>query len=252
MQHRWFWVGTVWMALWLATADAADGIHYFRTLDAMLLKDKDDRIVDILAKGTYLMLEGNATAPFRVSRVLEHGHWKKRTGLIKEAGIDVTVVVNQAHYNGSARYILVTKSHFLLELFEFDNTNEYKLYETEVGLGMDRCLPPEEGGRCYYTEPGTYHVRWKVYDPEGIEWCIPDYMINEKRYAEDVDAGQRCFRGNLGKYALNIGASYAIHGTTDTSSLGQKKSHGCIRTGIEPMRTLYFLMDEGDPVFIVP
>jgi lipoprotein-anchoring transpeptidase ErfK/SrfK len=77
-------------------------------------------------------------------------------------------------------------------------------------------------------------------------------MADEERYAEDLEAGQRCFRDSLGKYALNIGSSYAIHGTKDPASLGEKRSHGCIRIGIEPMQTLFSLMNKGDMVYIVP
>lgn len=242
----------VWLAVWLAAADAVSATHYFRTLDPALLTDENHRIVDIFLEGTYLTIEGNATVPFRVGSVLEQGRWERRDGRIKKAGIDVTEVVRQARLNGSARYILISKSRFLLEVFAFDGRHESKRFEAEVGLGMDRCLPPEEGGRCYYTEPGIYRVRWKVYDPEGIEWCIPESMADEERYAEDLESGRRCFRDSLGKYALNIGSSYAIHGTNDPASLGEKRSHGCIRIGIEPMKRLYHLMNERDMVYIVP
>ncbi len=252
MRYRWLKICTVWMAVGLAVADAMGATHYFRTVDATLLKDEHHRIMDIFLDGTYLVIEGNTTAPFRVSKVLEQGEWKRRPGWIKAKGIDVSEVVRQARLDGSARFILVSKSRFLLEVFDFDGRLETKQFEAEVGLGMDRCLPPEEGGRCYYTDPGVYRVRWKVYDPEGIEWCIPESMADEERYAEDLESGRRCFRDSLGKYALNIGSSYAIHGTNDPASLGEKRSHGCIRIGIEPMERLYRLMDERDMVYIVP
>lgn len=250
--YKWLKICSAWMVLWLATADAMGATRYFRTIDPALLKDEHHRIMDIFLEGTYLMIEGNATAPFQVSRVLEQGRWKRRSGLIKKAGIDVSEVVRQARLKGSARFILISKSSFLLEMFEFDGKHETKRFEAEVGLGMDDCLPPEEGGRCYYTEPGIYRVRWKVYDPEGIEWCIPEFMGDEERYAEDLESGRRCFRDSLGKYALNIGSSYAIHGTNDPTSLGEKRSHGCIRIGIKPMETLFHLMNERDMVYIVP
>lgn len=252
MLNRWLKIFTVWMGVLLAATDALGETRYFRTLDTMLLKDGNRHILDVLPKDTYLMGEGNASTSFPVSRVLEEGRWKRRSGVIQEAGIDVTEVVHRAGRKGKARFILITKSRFLLEVYEFNGKHELKRFEAEVGLGMDRCLPPEEGGRCYYTEPGTYQVRWKVYDPEGIEWCIPEHMVEEERYAEDLESGQRCFRGNLGKFALNIGSSYAIHGTNDPSSLGEKRSHGCIRIAIKPMENLFFLVDEGDPVYIVP
>lgn len=252
MFYRWLILFAVWMGVCTASTETVSASHYFRTIDATLLKDGNRRIVDIFLPGTYLIIEGNTTAPFRVSRVLDQGRWKRENGIIKKAGIDVSEVIRQARLNGSALFILITKSRFLLEVFEFDGKHEFKRFEAEVGLGMDRCLPPEEGGRCYYTEPGTYRVRWKVYDPEGIEWCIPESMVDEERYAEDLESGQRCFRDSLGKYALNIGSRYAIHGTNDPSSLGRKRSHGCIRIAIEQMERLFSIMHEGDMVYIVP
>lgn len=151
--------------------------------------------------------------------------------------------------DGVIRYIEVDKSDFELRVVEKSDEQKKVLLKTTVAVGMDRCLPKEKGGKCYYTEPGEYHVRWKVYDPEGIEWCIPKSM--EKEYASSIAQGKRCFRGPLGKYALNIGKTYAIHGTSNPASLGKKVSHGCVRTANQQMARIYSLMDEGDKVYIV-
>jgi lipoprotein-anchoring transpeptidase ErfK/SrfK len=150
---------------------------------------------------------------------------------------------------GVIRYIEVDKTNFELRVVEQTEEQQKVLLKTTVAVGMDRCLPKEKGGKCYYTEPGEYHVRWKVYDPEGIEWCIPKTM--EKEYAKDVAAGKRCFRGPLGSHALNIGKTYAIHGTSNPASLGKKVSHGCVRTANQKMAKIYELMDVGDKVYIV-
>ncbi|MDH5784915.1 MAG: L,D-transpeptidase [Chromatiales bacterium] len=147
------------------------------------------------------------------------------------------------------RYIEVDKSDFELRVVEQRSEGREVLLKTTVALGMDRCLPKSKGGKCYYTEPGEYHVRWKVYDPDGIEWCIPKSM--EKEYVEDIAAGNRCFRGPLGKHALNIGKTYAIHGTPKTETLGTKASHGCVRTANQQMAQIYKMVDEGDKVYIV-
>ncbi len=152
---------------------------------------------------------------------------------------------------GIDRYIVVDKSTFELTVFEKREgwEKEQEILSTTVALGMDRCLPKEKGGRCYYTDPGEYQVRWKVHDPEGIEWCIPKFM--EKEYASSVAAGKRCFRGSIGSHALNIGKSYAIHGTSNPASLGKRASHGCVRARNDVMERIYALMETGDKVYIV-
>lgn len=150
---------------------------------------------------------------------------------------------------GIVRYIEVDKNSFELRVIEEKEEKKAVIFKTVVGLGMDRCLPKEKGGRCYYTEAGEYEVRWKIHDPEGIEWCIPESM--EKEYAKAIKRGERCYRGAIGTHALNIGKTYAIHGTSNPVSLGKKVSHGCIRTANSAMKKLYRLMEVGDKVFIV-
>ncbi len=146
-------------------------------------------------------------------------------------------------------YIEVDKNNFELRVVEEKQKKKAVIFKSTVALGMDRCLSKEKGGRCYYTEPGEYQVRWKIHDPEGIEWCIPESM--EKEYARDIERGERCYRGPIGTYALNIGKSYAIHGTSNTNSLGKRVSHGCVRTANGDMEKIYKLMEVGDKVFIV-
>lgn len=151
--------------------------------------------------------------------------------------------------DGVVRYIEVDKSSFELRVVEKRDTTQKVLLKTTVAVGMDSCLPREKGGKCYYTDPGEYQVRWKVHDPEGIEWCIPKSM--EQEYAKSLSRGERCFRGSIGSHALNIGKTYAIHGTSNATSLGKKVSHGCVRAANNKMAAIYDLMDVGDKVYII-
>ncbi|ADU66631.1 L,D-transpeptidase [Desulfurispirillum indicum] len=152
---------------------------------------------------------------------------------------------------GHSRYIVINKESFLLNVHEVDSRGQERIiYTALVGLGRDECMPREQGGNCYFTEPGEYAVRWKIYEPDGIEWCIPPSMEKEERYAADIAAGQRCFPGVLGNFALNIGKTYAIHGTRNLDSIGQRMSSGCIRTHNDVAEQLYKLMREGDRVVI--
>ncbi|NOR52037.1 MAG: L,D-transpeptidase family protein [Gammaproteobacteria bacterium] len=150
-----------------------------------------------------------------------------------------------------SRYITVDKSDFMIKVFEQKkgSQTENEIFSTRVALGMDRCLPKERGGKCYYTDPGEYQIRWKIHDPLGIEWCIPKSM--EAEFKKNVTADNRCSRGDIGKYALNIGKTYAIHGTANPRSIGTKASHGCVRTANADMERIFNMMDVGDRVYIV-
>ncbi len=150
---------------------------------------------------------------------------------------------------GVVRYVEIDKSTFELKVIEKRDKQKDVIFKTEVALGMDRCLPKSKGGRCYFTDPGEYKVRWKIHDPKGIEWCIPKSM--EKEYSNAIARGERCYRGAIGRHALNIGKTYAIHGTSNPASLGKRVSHGCIRTANSAVKKLYSLMDVGDKVYIV-
>ncbi|MFA9460729.1 L,D-transpeptidase [Thiohalorhabdus sp. Cl-TMA] len=191
-----------------------------------------------------------------VSGYFPEGRWKpvERTLWVPAgAARDVSPPPTVPLPEGAERHIVVDKSEFQLRVLEErPDGSEQQLYSTEVGLGMDDCLPEEQGGNCYYTEPGDYRVRWRIYKPDGIDWCIPDSMTKEERYAEDIEKGKRCFEGVLGKFALNIGKTYAIHGTNNPDSIGRKESHGCIRVRPEAAKALWRYMREGDRVTIRP
>lgn len=61
---------------------------------------------------------------------------------------------------------------------------------------------------------------------------------------------QRKFAKVLGNYRLNLGDGYALHGTQQTTQLGQSVSHGCIRLGDADIEALFALARVGDEVVI--
>jgi lipoprotein-anchoring transpeptidase ErfK/SrfK len=65
-----------------------------------------------------------------------------------------------------------------------------------------------------------------------------------------VDTPQRHFDKVLGRYRLNLGNGYAIHGTDETDKLGQSVSHGCVRLGDDDIARLYAMAHVGDAVII--
>jgi lipoprotein-anchoring transpeptidase ErfK/SrfK len=63
-------------------------------------------------------------------------------------------------------------------------------------------------------------------------------------------APQRKFDKVLGKYRLNIGSGYGIHGTLATDQLGRSVSHGCVRLGDADMERIFSMAQVGDQVLI--
>lgn len=188
-----------------------------------------------------------------VSGHFPEGQWQPLNGerwIAAEAARDISPPADIPRPEGAERYALVDKSEFELRVVQEVGGEREVLFRTEVGLGMDDCLPEAQGGECYYTKPGDYRVRWRIHEPDGIDWCIPDSMADEPEYAADLARGKRCFEGILGKFALNIGKTYAIHATRDLDSLGKKESHGCVRGRPEAVRRVWRYLKEGDRVLI--
>ncbi len=65
-----------------------------------------------------------------------------------------------------------------------------------------------------------------------------------------VDTKQRHFDKVLGKYRLELGDGYGIHGTDEPDKLGQSVSHGCVRLGDDDIARLYQMANVGDTVII--
>lgn len=65
-----------------------------------------------------------------------------------------------------------------------------------------------------------------------------------------VSTKQRHFDKVLGKYRLEMGDGYGIHGTDEPDKLGQSVSHGCVRLGDDDIAKLYSMANVGDTVII--
>ena len=57
-------------------------------------------------------------------------------------------------------------------------------------------------------------------------------------------------QGELGKYALDLGNGYLLHGTTDQRSIGTATTHGCIRLPDEELEWLYRHIPVGATVHV--
>ncbi len=75
-------------------------------------------------------------------------------------------------------------------------------------------------------------------------------VFNDTLYIPPFATRNRLVEGELGRYALDLGDGYLIHGTTDPRSIGRAVTHGCIRLGDEDIEWLYANVPAGTPVII--
>lgn len=89
----------------------------------------------------------------------------------------------------------------------------------------------------------------------------PDGSQRELPSGEVIEAGgalvippygtpQRKFDKVLGKYRLNLGSGYGIHGTMYPDQLGRSVTHGCVRLGDSDIEKLFAMANVGDQVLI--
>ena len=81
--------------------------------------------------------------------------------------------------------------------------------------------------------------------PPGEEIIFGDTL-----FVPPFGTANRRIPGELGRYKLDLGDGYLIHGTRDGDSIGRAASHGCIRVGDEALAFLYKHVPVGTPVFI--
>lgn len=118
------------------------------------------------------------------------------------------------------------------------------LRECTVATGMDRRV----AGYFFRTPRGEFSVLSKKRDPL---WYRPAWAWAERGQA--VPTGPERWRGIpgvMGKFMLDLGHGYAIHGTNDEASLGRKATHGCIRVGSTDLEAIFHLADVGTRVYI--
>lgn len=128
------------------------------------------------------------------------------------------------------------------------DTKENTLYFKQKGQ-IIRCIKCSvgKGGILYDKKTGR---KWEFITPKGIFtiknktenplWFKPDWaFVEEKKEIPHPSAPERKVEGELGKYALDLGFGYKIHGTQKEELLGQAVSHGCIRLGANDIEYIY-------------
>jgi lipoprotein-anchoring transpeptidase ErfK/SrfK len=82
---------------------------------------------------------------------------------------------------------------------------------------------------------------------------LPDeehIVFNDTLYIPPIVTANRQVEGELGRYALDLGDGYLIHGTSNPKSIGRAVTHGCIRLGDEDIEWLYRNVPTGTAVHI--
>ena len=89
--------------------------------------------------------------------------------------------------------------------------------------------------------------------PDGVEREVtPREFIRTGKalVVPPLGSRQRKLEKTLGRYRLNLGDGYALHGTQATGQLGRSVSHGCVRLGDADLERLFGMSRVGDEVII--
>ena len=75
-------------------------------------------------------------------------------------------------------------------------------------------------------------------------------VFNDTLYIPPFVTENRKVEGELGRFALDLGDGYLIHGSPDPNSIGRAVTHGCIRLGDFDIAWLHSYIPVGTPVHI--
>jgi hypothetical protein len=78
-----------------------------------------------------------------------------------------------------------------------------------------------------------------------------DHIIfDDTLFVPPLGTLERQVEDELGRYKLDLGDAYLIHGTPHKDSIGEAVTHGCIRVGDEELEFVYRYVPVGTPVYI--
>lgn len=89
--------------------------------------------------------------------------------------------------------------------------------------------------------------------PDGSEERIPpdeEVIFGRTMYVPPLGTANRRVAGELGRYKLELGDGYMLHGTPHQDSIGRAATHGCIRLRDPDVEYLYRSVPTGARVFI--
>ena len=127
--------------------------------------------------------------------------------------------------------LTVDQRHFRLRLFK--------------RLRFARSFRVAVGQPAYPTPRGLFSITSKAVNPT---WHVPDSPWAGALRNETVPGGSS--QNPLKARWLGIVNGVGIHGTAETSSIGKRASHGCIRMTVPDVKALYRRVPLGTPVLI--
>lgn len=120
--------------------------------------------------------------------------------------------------------------------------------KTRAATGTGKILKHGTKMWAFHTPRGHLKVLRKLEDPV---WRKPDWAyIEAGERVPPPDSPKRYVKGHLGKFALDLGDGYLIHGTDDIDSIGRRASHGCVRLPDEALARIYRAAKVGTDVYI--
>jgi L,D-transpeptidase-like protein len=134
------------------------------------------------------------------------------------------------------------------------NPPDWLYIETAEENGLKIARIPSTGSIT--TSDGKKLVirdnRVGVIDDQGFSEFDPKLHIifGETLYIPPIGTENRRVSGTLGKYKLNLGDGYMLHGTPYQDSIGLAATHGCVRLRDEDIEWLYENVQVGSKVYI--
>ncbi|MAX23020.1 MAG: hypothetical protein CMJ19_00835 [Phycisphaeraceae bacterium] len=144
------------------------------------------------------------------------------------AGMKLKVIKGPFH-------AIVDKSDYLMDVYlEDDKANKVYVATYPIGLGEQDSTPVG----TWRVRPGSKveNPSWsdprdgKLYQPDDPDNPIGEYWIGLQGTSENTQDKQ----------------GYGIHGTTDSASIGQQMSMGCIRMRADDLVWVYYMMVDKD------
>jgi hypothetical protein len=88
-------------------------------------------------------------------------------------------------------------------------------------------------------------------DAHFYELPVDEHIVFDSTlFVPPTGTKNRRVEGELGKYRLDLGEGYLLHGTPDKESIGFAATHGCVRLRDEDIEWLYTYVPVGTKVYI--